>query len=279
MELTIDHVPIARSDLDELEAEFRRLGFAPEYGGEHDNGVTHMSLVGFPDRSYVELLAAKPDDPDEDFAFWPEHVLGDGGPAAWCVRVRDLRREVTRLVDAGVPVDGPRYGARERADGTLVEWDSAMFGDGATRRLLPFAVEDRTPLEYRVPVTESGDPLTGVGAVVVAVPDLDDAVDRFRRTYRIPRPVVEDRPGYGATVAGVPGQPLFLAEPHGGSRLADRLDRFGPGPCACLLATDDLAAARKQYPLGEVASWPTGRVAWFDADTLNGQLGVVERST
>jgi catechol 2,3-dioxygenase-like lactoylglutathione lyase family enzyme len=277
MDLTVDHVPIARSDLDALTAEFERLGLAPEYGGEHDNGVTHMSVVGFPDRSYVELIAAKPADPDPEFPFWPEHVLGDAGPAAWCVRVDDVRAEARRLIDAGVPVSGPWYGSREREDGSLVEWDRVEFGGDDVRRVLPFAIEDRTPLAQRVPVTEPEGPLTGVGAVVVAVPDLDDAVDLFRRAYRLPRPVVADRSEFGATVAGLPGQPVFLAEPHDGSRLADRLDRFGPGPCACLLATDDLDAAREAHPLNAPRDWPTGRVAWFETDPLERQLGVVER--
>ncbi|PSP81519.1 VOC family protein [Halobacteriales archaeon QS_1_68_20] len=277
MQLAIDHVPVAWSDLDEVRAEFERLGFAPEFGGEHDNGVTHMAVVGFPDRSYVELIAAKPDDPGPHFPFWPDHVLGDGGPAAWCVRVDDAAEEAKRLIDADVPVSGPWYGTRDRDDGTLVEWDRVEFGDDATRQVLPFAIADRTPLEYRVPETESSGPFGGVGAVVVAVPDLEGAVDLFRRAYRIPRPVVDDRPDYGATVAGVPGRPLFLAEPHDGSWLADRLDRFGPGPCACLLAADDLDAVGDEHPVGDPESWPTGRVAWFETEMLDRQLGVLAR--
>ncbi|WP_137285377.1 VOC family protein [Halorussus salinisoli] len=54
MHLTLDHVPFAWHDLDEITAEFDRLGLTPDYGGVHDKGVTHMAVLGFDDQSYVE---------------------------------------------------------------------------------------------------------------------------------------------------------------------------------------------------------------------------------
>jgi len=118
MALAIDHVPFAVSDLDEATATFEELGLAPDYGGVHDNGCTHMSVLGFPDGSYVELIAERE---RGDHGFWPDHIRADAGPAAWCVRVPDIVSECRRVLESGHPVRGPLYGAPEREDGRLVE--------------------------------------------------------------------------------------------------------------------------------------------------------------
>lgn len=167
MELTIDHVPYACSDFEEATAELERLGLAPEYGGVHDNGVTHMSVLGFEDRSYLELIAERADAERKSgtHGFWPAHIRADAGPAAWCIRVPDVVAECQRILAANRPVRGPLYGSRERDDGTLVEWDRAEFGTESERLLLPFAIEDRTPLSRRVNPSPSvaGGPLSGIG--------------------------------------------------------------------------------------------------------------------
>lgn len=275
MALTVDHVPVAWSTLDEVTAEFERLGLAPEYGGVHDNGLTHMSVLGFDDHSYVELIAERE---QGDHGFWPSHVRADAGPAAWCIRVPDVVSECRRVLAAGYPVRGPLYGSRERDDGTLVEWDRAEFGTPDQRLLLPFAIEDRTPLADRVSPSPSvaGGPLIGLGQVVLAARDLDAAVGTFRDLYRFPQPVRASVPAFGR-VASFPGEPVAVATPETDGWLADRLDQFRPCPCAVLLATDDLATAREAYPLDEPRSWPDGRLAIFEGDLLGRRLGVLER--
>lgn len=274
MGLTVDHVPFAFADLEAISDEFARLGLAPEYGGVHDNGVTHMAVLGFEDRSYVELIAERE---AGDHGFWPAHIRADAGPAAWCVRVPDIVAECKRLLERGVPVRGPIPGAREREDGVLVEWDRAEFGAETERLLFPFAIADRTPLSYRVAPSPSvaDGPLAGIGQVVLAVSDLEDAIAAFETAYRIPTPVRKSVPGFGP-VASVPGQPIAFTTGSDGW-IADRLERFPDGPCSCLLATDDLAAARETYPLGDPVEWPDGRVAFFDSETLGRRLGVLER--
>jgi hypothetical protein len=85
-----------------------------------------MAVLGFDDSSYIELIAEQE---RGDHDFWPAHIRADAGPAAWCVRVPDIVTECRRLLERGVPISGPVAGARERADGTLVEWDRAVFGE------------------------------------------------------------------------------------------------------------------------------------------------------
>ncbi|WP_267163975.1 VOC family protein [Halovenus salina] len=275
MGITVDHLPFACTDLEATAAEFERLGLEPEYGGVHDNGCTHMSVLGFEDGSYVELIAERD---RGDHGFWPEHIRADAGPAAWCVRVPDIVAECHQYLDTGVTVSGPLYGSREREDGRLVEWDRAEFGTGDRRLLFPFAIEDRTPLSYRVSPSPSvaGGPLTGIGVIVLLGEDPETVVEALRERYRWPEPVTSVVEGFG-TVASVPGVPVAAVGPET-ERLAARLEQFPPGPCACLLATDDLDAAREAHPLGETHNWPDGRVAFFESEQLGRRLGVVERA-
>jgi len=275
METTIDHVPYACSDLEEMARTFERLGLTPEYGGVHDNGVTHMSILGFEDGSYLELISERE---RGEHDFWPEHIRGDAGPAAWCVRVPDIVATCRRMLESGLAVQGPVYGSRERDDGRLVEWDVATFGTHAKRLVHPFAIADRTPHSLRSSPTPSvaGGPLTGIGQVVLGVHSLDASVGLFRESYRFPGPVREDVPGFGE-VASFPGRPLALASGTSADWLADRLDRFRECPCSCLLATPDLDAAMDEFPLSDPTVWPDGRVAFFEGEDLGYRLGVVER--
>ena len=55
--IRIDHATLAARSLDPMVEALRGLGFGPTYGGAHSNGVTHMSLVSFPDGSYLELIS------------------------------------------------------------------------------------------------------------------------------------------------------------------------------------------------------------------------------
>lgn len=277
MSLVIDHAPFAWSDLDDLVERFVALGFEPEYGGRHGNGSTHMSVVAFADGSYLELVSTVGPETEPDL--WPGHVKADGGPAAWCVSVGDVAPSLHRAIDLGVPVSGPRTMSRERPDGTVAEWDVGFVGepgDGAN----PFVIADRTPRRYRVsaPEVDAGGPLAGVAEVVVAVDDLDATAEEFRQLYRLPTPRRTAHPTFGARLALFPGQPVTLATPSDdASWLADRLDRYGNGPCAFLLGSYDLDRAAAEYPLADPISWGGRRVAWFDADWADRRLGVVER--
>lgn len=278
MSLDIDHVPFAYRDLAEARAAFEAVGLPTTYGGEHDNGATHMAIVGFPDQSYLELIAERPDPEPHDY--WPERIRTDAGPADWAVRVADPVADCERTLRAGEPVHGPFTEGRTREDSVRIEWDRASYGP-SDRAILPFAIADRTPLDRRVTPTaipeRVRDHLTGVGCVVLATPDPERSVERLRRRYRLPTPEPTTHPTFG-TVSAFPGAPVAVAGP-GEPWIDERLDAYPPGPCGTLLATDDLAAAREVFPLGEPAPWPDGRVASFDHDRLGRFLGVIERDS
>jgi hypothetical protein len=191
LDLRIDHVTVAGDVLADLEAEFASVGLPPEYGGEHSNGATHMSLLGFDDGTYVELLSAteRARAAGRDDYWWADRIRADAGPAAWAVRSTDVERDADRLEAAGVPVAGPRSYQREREDGVTVAWDLAFPGSGEPGSLLPFLIEDRTPRRYRITPTEgvADGPIRGVETVVVGVPDLDDSTEALRDAFGLGR--------------------------------------------------------------------------------------------
>jgi hypothetical protein len=278
---TVDHVVFAWDDLDELSERFAAVELSPEYGGPHDNGATHMSVLGFEDGSYVELIAPTGDGRPP---LWGSLMRGQGGPSAWCLDVADVERAVKQAVDADVAVAGPWAESRERPDGVRVEWDKALLGveqNSADQEswLLPFVISDRTPRRYRVRPSDSAvaAPVEGVETVVLAAAELDRTVERLTRLFRLPTPVTDTVDALDARVASFPGTAVALATPVDDEGwVADRLSAFGPGPCTYLLRTSDVDDATSHHPTTGVDEWPTGRVAWLDADPFRTTLGLVE---
>lgn len=277
MKLRIDHVTLAASRLEPLASAFARAGLATEYGGLHSNGVTHMSLLGFDDGSYVELISTHR--PQQPAPWWHAHISTDGGPCAWAVRVADVGAEAERLRALGVRVDGPTLHRRSRPDGGEVQWDLAYVGDHGPGAMHPFIIKDRTPRELRVSPSPSvhDSELSGVAMVILGVPDAAEASREFRRLYGLsePEPVASTTLGAGALMFS--DAPLALASPPPESWIADRLRRYGPTPCAYLVASRDLDASAARLPLGAQERLGGRRLAWIDIEEMRGlRLGVLQ---
>jgi hypothetical protein len=283
---TVDHAVFAWDDLEAVEAVLADLGLTPDYGGAHGDGTTHMSLLGFDDGSYVEFIAGT--DVDEPPVRWPDEIAGRAGPCSWALVVDDVAGQLKRLLDRGASVSGPNPESRKRSDGTLVEWATGVYtvgsGDagiraGTARDVLPFFIEDRTPRRYRVRPSRSvaGGPLTGVEHAVVAVESLDETGSLFRRFHGYPTPRRTDDESLDARLAWFPGRPAMLAAPLADDGwIAERLEQFGPGPCAFLIGTEDIGVAADVVPLTGRTEWAGRGVAWLDADPFVRRLGVVE---
>ncbi len=261
--MKIDHVSIAWSDLGVLQKAFAAAGMATEYGGPHSTGNTHMSLLGFRDGSYIELISTVR--PGVESSSWKEQIARDGGPCAWCIEVQDVGQEVAKAKRLGIPASGPADYTRKRPDGVLVEWELGFLGDTEPGSTLPFMIKDKTPRELRVKPSASvsgGDaPLRGIGTVVLAVEDLKVAAALFQKMYGWKRPETDYGTLAGATLARFEGTPVVLATPKSEGWLSERLAAFGPSPCAFLIDADDLDSAGRRHQLGP-------RQPWFDGKQL-----------
>jgi len=267
-ELTVDHVSVAGADLKQMQARLAALGIPSEYGGPHSNHATQMALTGFPDGSYLELIALQ-DQPDAKAVaahYWSKQIQGNAGPAAWAVRAKNVAVEVERLRAAGIVVSAPVRSGRQRPDGTRLEWEAAQVGREPNGTFFPFLIRDFRPREARAfptgkPATRN---FTGIQRVVIAVRDLKASIARYRQAYALPAPVEQEDASFGARVAVFTGTPVVLAEPvNARSWVADRIQRFGEGPCAFVLGKFEKSTPK----LGWAA------ISWFDSAKLGWHLG------
>lgn len=274
MVLDLDHASICGSNLDALRQMFTEVGLTPDFGGPHGNGVTQMALLGFPDESYVELIAPIKPGVTEG-SKWAGYMGSEAASCAWAVGTNVLLQNVDQLKKAGISVAEPQRGSRKRPDNMSVEWMTADVGPGTPGSLLPFMIEDQTPRAWRVQTSASvkDAPLTGLENVVIGVNNLDAAVAMFRKAYGWAEPLMESQKEFGK-MAYFPGEPVILAS--GGPIVSERTSKYGEGPVAILLGTRDYAGASKKYKLSGGKMWFAQKVGWFDAGKLKGvRLGVI----
>lgn len=279
MSLNIDHVLFAWPDHDEILSACEAVGLVPRFGGVHDGGETQNSLIAFPDGSYLELIA--PTEPGTNPDRWAGIVDHWRGPENWCIQT-DVRSILTRALKMGMPVTGPNPGSRERPDGTNAEWTIGRYGPHQARGVLPFAIADRTPREFRVPgATVMDGPLTGVTEVLIGVESVHDSTKWLQQIHDFPTPIDVTTP-LAADILTFPGQPVSLLKPETEtmSALAHQLDETEQQPLAFLLSTKDFEAAIEQFALTDIGEWKyrhrRRRVAWFDVDLLRTRVGVIE---
>lgn len=235
--LTLDHLVILVSNLDQAIADYSVLGFTVTPGGAHADGLTHNALIAFDDATYLELIAfLDPTDSRDNVWGW-RHLSPAGGLIDYCMASTDLVGETERLRRLGFAVRGPTDGGRQRPDGTELRWRSASFDQ--PHRVYPFLIEDVTPRSLRVPdsATKHANGACGISELVIAVRDLYAEAERWQTIV----------PASGAAT----GEDGFLDADtmtfHLTSSIvrlaAPRTDRsplhgYAPGPFAVVLAGD-----------------------------------------
>ena len=271
---SVDHVTIAGRDLGKMQTALKTAGIASVYGGPHNNHATEMSLVSFPDGSYLELMGiqAKADAAAVKQHVWAKFLEEDAGPCAWALRAKDLAAEVKRLKAAGVPVSAPSASGRERPDGVRLEWETSDIGAMVRGTFFPFLIQDKTPRLQRA--FPQGKPVTrefrGVAHVVIAVKNLEDAVQRYHAAYGVPPPIKQADKEWGAYLALLGSVPVILAQPlNADSWLNQRLAQFGEGPCAFILE----AANAGHFKAAARSRWFGTETYWFDPEKVGWRLG------
>jgi hypothetical protein len=174
MPVQIDHVVIAGSNLAQLRAQAETRGLVSVEGGVHAGGQTHNALVGFPDGSYLELIAPLPGNTAPDHA-WSAFMLNNAGVSAWAIRCAAIEADAALYRSRGITVSDPVSGGRTRTDGVRLEWRTAKLGDEVLGSVLPFLIQDLTLRELRVPKpTGIHQKIAGIEAVVFDVTDDND---------------------------------------------------------------------------------------------------------
>ena len=146
----IDHVVIVVNDLAAATADYAALGFTVTPGGTHADGQTHNALVALADGAYLELIAfLQPEKPSVHY-WWPRLAEGEG-IEDFCLLSDGLAGDATRWHAAGLVVQGPVAGGRQRPDGQQLAWQTVRFEQFPGAATLPFVIQDVTPRGLRVP--------------------------------------------------------------------------------------------------------------------------------
>ncbi len=188
--LKFDHAIIAVFDLETAMKDFSAAGFTVFFGGEHKGGHTHNALIVFADGGYLELIA--PTDPalfssdarEAGGNFLSVFKAGEGF-VGYVFQTTDIAMEVERLRAHDLPIDLPKSGGRQRADGQQLKWQAAMFPGTTT----PFYIADVTPRELRVPAdtdkTTHANGVSGVAGIVVTVPDINALTEQYQKMLQL----------------------------------------------------------------------------------------------
>jgi hypothetical protein len=269
-DLKIDHVTVAGRDIKQLQAKLAAVGIESVYGGAHANSTTEMAMVSFPDGSYLELIAIQAKAAPEAVKqhVWGALLEADAGPAAWALREDNIEAEVKRLRAAGIAVSAPVPSGRTRPDGVHLEWQTSDIGTELRGTFFPFLIQDLTSRDQRAfPQGKPGSRnFQKVSRVVIGVHNLDAAIEKYRQAFGLPAALKQVDKEFGAHLAMAGSAPVILAQPlTSDSWLAARIERFGEGPCAFILAT--------RRPVVSKTQWFGSTISWFDEQKLGWRLG------
>jgi len=144
----IDHLVYACKDVAEGSRLVEQLsGAAAVPGGSHVGRGTHNELLGFNDRTYLEIIGIDPDQPE------PVRARGFGidqlvAPKLVAFAIHPVGEETLADLAAIVRASGFDPGewlamSREKPDGELLEWELTAGGDTGYRLdgAIPFAID------------------------------------------------------------------------------------------------------------------------------------------
>jgi hypothetical protein len=146
MLLGIDHIVIAVRDPDAAaERITAEVGLAADGGGRHPGRGTFNRLIWLGD-SYLELMGI--DDPvlarGRGIGAGALALLerGEEGVSSFAIATDDIAADVRALRRHGSPYADPTPGERQRPDGEVVRWQTAL-PDVSGENGLPFLIEHR----------------------------------------------------------------------------------------------------------------------------------------
>ena len=139
--LIIDHVIYAHPNLDTAVAEIEeRFGVRAAGGGQHPGRGTHNKVLGLGPRTYLEIIAPDPTQPEpsESRPYGVEGTIR-GQLVGWALACEDIERAVARGLSKGFDPGGVIDGQRVSPTGALLRW--RVTGNAQAAGLVPFLIE------------------------------------------------------------------------------------------------------------------------------------------
>lgn len=139
----VDHLVYAVPNLEKAIADLEKLmGVAPVMGGRHRSQGTHNALVHLGNQTYLEIIAA---DPEND-TFSGERWMGldlitTPKITRWAVRSNDLNRDRAYLKTVDPRLGDLKGGKRKKPDGTELKWKATVTLPDPEVEILPFVID------------------------------------------------------------------------------------------------------------------------------------------
>ena len=138
--MTIDHLVYAAPELDAAVAEVEeRFGVRAAGGGQHVGLGTHNRLLALGPRTYLEIIAPDPEQPEPDV---PRPFGVDGvtepGLVGWAVACDDIDCAREAAVAAGFDPGEVIDGQRRTASGDVLRW--RLTANALTGGVVPFLI-------------------------------------------------------------------------------------------------------------------------------------------
>ncbi len=139
----IDHIVYAVSDLDAAILEFeQKFGVRPLYGGYHKTFGTKNALVNLNDQIYLELIAVD----NNNLGVMPPRWMGvdlltKNQITRWAIKSDSLKKDSKILKTYNLKMGNIVAGARNTADGSLLQWQLTMPLPTPEVELIPFLLD------------------------------------------------------------------------------------------------------------------------------------------
>jgi hypothetical protein len=190
--MLIDHIIYAAPDLKKAAAVIeQRFGVRAAYGGQHMGQGTHNMLLALGPRTYLEIIAPDPEQP-EPSAPRPYGVDGvtQGRLVGWALACGDIEKARATARSRGFDPGDPIEGQRVTTTGTLLQW--RLTRNALTAGPIPFLISwgqtinpassapaglvlESLRIEHADPSSVLG-PLNALGAQVEVQPAAETAI-------------------------------------------------------------------------------------------------------
>jgi len=138
--MLIDHIIYAHPDLDTAVADIEeRFGVRAAGGGQHKGQGTHNKVLALGSRTYLELIAPDPHQPEPSMPrpYGAEGVTR-GGLVGWALACDDIEAAVAAARKHGFDPGDVIAGHRASVTGTRLRW--RLTRNALTAGLVPFLI-------------------------------------------------------------------------------------------------------------------------------------------
>jgi len=136
----VDHLLYAALDLATAAADLEgRFGVQPAAGGRHIGVGTHNALLGLGPRTYLEIIAADPGQPEPSMPRpWGVDGITNGRLAGWALACDDIDQAVAEARSRGYDPGEVADGQRVAPAGMVLRW--RMTWNPLADALVPFLI-------------------------------------------------------------------------------------------------------------------------------------------